>query len=75
MFGKENEDFKKLTATNLKFCFTLLSAFTADFIKVFPQVKSTFEKQTLRDQIMLNFHNKMVRGDRYSINEAWRSLE
>lgn len=75
MFGKDTEEFKELTATNLRFCFSLLSVFIADYINLFPEVKATFEKLDLHKQIALNTHNKMLRGDEYSINEAWRNLE
>ena len=34
-----------------------------------------FEKLEIYKQIALNAHNKMLRGDAYSINEAWKNLE
>jgi hypothetical protein len=74
MFGKETEAFSSLVLIDMKFCFTLFSIFVADYLKVFPQIKETFEKQSLRDQIMLNFHNKMLRGEEYSINDSYKSL-
>lgn len=42
---------------------------------LFPSVKETFEKLSLRDQVVINFYNKMMRGDEYSINEKWKELE
>jgi len=75
MFSKENEEFKQLTTTNLKYCFSLMSVFIADYINLFPQVKDTFEKLEIHKQIALNAHNKMLRGDAYSINDAWKNLE
>ncbi|HPY58780.1 MAG TPA: DUF5677 domain-containing protein [Bacteroidales bacterium] len=75
MFSKENEAFKQLTTTNLKYCFSLMSVFIADYIHLFPAVKVTFEKLEIYKQIALNAHNKMLRGDAYSINEAWKNLE
>lgn len=74
MFGKETEAFKGLVLIDMKFCFVLFSIFVADYLKVFPQIKQTFEKQSIRDQIMLNFHNKMMRGEEYSINDSFKSL-
>jgi hypothetical protein len=75
MFSKENEEFKQLTTTNLKYCFSLMSVFVADYICLFPQVKDTFEKLEIYKQIALNAHNKMLRDDAYSINDAWKNLE
>lgn len=74
MFSKENEEFKQLTTTNLKYCFSLMSVFIADYISLFPQVKGTFEKLDIYKQIALNAHNKMLRDDSYSINESWKNL-
>lgn len=75
MFSKENEGFKQLTTTNLKYCFSLMSVFVADYINLFPQVKDTFEKLEIYKQIAINAHNKMLRDDAYSINDAWKNLE
>lgn len=75
MFSKENEEFKQLTTTILKYCFSLMSVFVADYINLFPQVKATFEKLEINKQIALNAHNKMLRDDAYSINDAWKNLE
>jgi len=75
MFSRQNEEFKQLTTTNLKYCFSLMSVFVADYIYLFPQVKATFEKLEIYKQIALNAHNKMLREDSYSINDAWKKLE
>ena len=75
MFSKQHEEFKQLTTTNLKYCFSLMSVFVADYINLFPQVKDTFEKLEIYKQIALNTHNKMLRDDSYSINDAWKKLK
>lgn len=67
MFSQEAEEFKKITTANLNYCFSILSIFVADYIKLFPKVKSTYNKLPLRDQIVIDFHNKMVRGEQHSI--------
>lgn len=75
MFNKQYEEFKQLTTTILKYCFSLMSVFIADYINLFPRVKDTFEKLETYKQIALNTHNKMIRDDSYSINDAWKNLE
>lgn len=75
MFSRENEEFKQLTTTNLKYCFSLMSVFIADYISLFPNVKQTFEELEIYKQIALNAHNKMLRDNAYSINDAWKNLE
>lgn len=75
MFGKEDEAFKRLTTTNLKYCFSLLGVFIADYINLFSQVKETFEELEIHKQIAINAHNRMLRGDEFSINDAWKNLE
>jgi len=75
MFDKESEAFKSLTAFNFKYCFSFLSVFIADYINLFPNAKTIFEKLSLEKQIAINSFNKMLRGNDYSINEAWKNLE
>jgi hypothetical protein len=74
MFGKADEPFKFLTASNLKYCCSLLSVFIADYINLFPETKVTFEKMEIEKQIALNALNKLLRGDAFSINDAWKIL-
>lgn len=74
MFGQSSA-FKDLTTFNMKYCFSLFSIFVADYMKVFPNVKSTYSKQSIKSQILLNSHNKMIRGESYSISDAWKNLE
>jgi predicted transcriptional regulator with HTH domain len=75
MFSKEDEAFKSLTTTSMKYCFTLLSIFIADYIKVFPQIQETYNAQEIQDQILMNFHNHMMRDEKFSINDSWKALE
>ena len=75
MFDKESEAFKNLTALNFKYCFSFLSVFIADYIYLFPDAKTIFDKLSLEKQIAINSFNKMLRGNDYSINEEWKSLE
>lgn len=74
MFSKEEEAYKSLTTTSMKYCFSLLSMFIADYIKLFPNILETYNKQDLVSQIVLNFHNQMMRGEAHSINDAWKEL-
>lgn len=74
MFSKEEEAFKSLATTSMKYCFALLSMFIADYIKLFPEILETYNKQDLVSQIVLNFHNQMMRGETQSINDAWKEL-
>jgi len=74
MFGKQDEAFKALTAINLKYCFSLMSVFVADYINLFPETRDTFERLEIEKQLAINTHNKMLRGEMYSINDAWKIL-
>ena len=74
MYDKEDEAFKKMTIANLRYCIYLMSVFIADYMVLFPQIKETFEKLSIEKQIALNEHNRMLRGDVFSINSAWQNL-
>ena len=75
MFDKESEAYKSLTVLNFKYCFSFLSVFIADYIYLFPDVKTIFEELSTGKQIVINSLNKLLRGDDFSINEAWKNLE
>lgn len=70
MFNKEDAPFLKLTNSNLLHYFRLTSIFIADYLKLFPSAKSTFDSLNIRDQIVINFHNTFLRGYDYSINDS-----
>lgn len=74
MFKKEGEAYKGISVFNLRYCIKLASIFLADFVIFFPATKSTFENRSEFDQIMLNFFNRMFRGDEKSISEVWKKL-
>ncbi|MDO1451094.1 DUF5677 domain-containing protein [Rhodocytophaga aerolata] len=74
MFGKDDEAYKFKTTNNMRYCFALLSIFIADYIKVFPGTQKTFDSLPIELQIMLNAYNKMIRGENFSINDAWKVL-
>jgi len=74
MFRVEKEDFKGITVFNLRFCFAMGSIFLGDLIRLFPEMKATFEGLSEKEQILLNFYNRMLRDDDKSINEAWKLL-
>jgi len=75
MFEVGNEGFKGITVFNIKLCVALMSSFIGDYIRLFPEVKTTFENRPEIDQIMLNFYNRVLRGDEKSISEVWKKLE
>jgi hypothetical protein len=75
MFDKGDKVFQRLTNHNLTYLTVLLSIYTADFINLFPEVNVTYNKQSIGDQVVMNFHNMTMRGDDYSINEIWKELQ
>lgn len=74
MFRKKDSAFIELVITNVNFCIALSSVFLADYINVFSNTLTTFEKRSDIEQIMLNFYNKMLRGEEYAINETWKKI-
>ena len=75
MFDKDDEEFKHMTVANLRYCIYFMSVFVADYIYLFPPAKETFEKLSIEKQILLNCHNKLFRGDEFSINNTFENLE
>jgi hypothetical protein len=75
MFKLDEEVFPQMVNFNLKIAFFMFSIFIADYIKLFPTVLQTYEKMSLRDQIVINFHNTMTRNYDYSINESYKACE
>lgn len=75
MFEKKGEPFKQLTNTNLTYFFSLMSIFIADLIHLFPNTIKTFERLSIRDQIVIDFYNIFHRGREYSINDSWKVVD
>lgn len=75
MFKKDNPEFIQLAVTGMKSCFVFLSICLADYIRLFPQVMKTYESFSIEDQILLNFHNRLARGEEYSISDKWKLLD
>lgn len=75
MFGEKGKEYKNMTIFNLRYCHFLSSIFIADFIKVFPESYPIFEKLPVIKQAIINFYNKMIRGEKYSINDSLSILK
>lgn len=75
MFKPGEEVFFKILNFNLKIAFFMFSIFIADYIKFFPSVLKTYEEMSLRNQIVINFHNTMARNYDYSINDSWKKCK
>ena len=72
MFKLGVEEFPRTVNFHIKHFFMLTSLFVADYIKLFPTVQKTFDSLSIRDQIVINFHNTFLRGQDFSINESWQ---
>lgn len=75
MFKVGEESFPQLVNFNLNIAFLLFSIFIADYINLFPSVIKIYESINIRDQIVIDFHNILARGQKYSINNSWKALE
>jgi hypothetical protein len=75
MFKKGDEEFPRITNSNLKYFFALTSIFIADYIKLFPTVQTTFDNMDIRDQIVINYHNTLFRGHDFSINDSSKAVD
>lgn len=74
MFKKGEEEYIQISITGMKFCFMLLSVYLSDYIRMFPQIQKTYNTFPIEDQILLDFHNRLTRGNEYSISDAWTAL-
>ena len=72
LFKKGIEGFKDMTNFNLNNVFVFLSVFIADYINYFPETKNIYEEMTLLDQVLIDFHQIIMRGEVYSINDNYK---
>lgn len=75
LFKKGEEAYLHKVKFNLKIAFYMLSIFIADYINLFPAVLKTYESMNLKDQIVINLNNVIMRSHDYSINKAWEAME
>lgn len=74
LFHPGHEYFTQLSNFSLNCVFILVSCFIADYVHLFPAVLHTYNSLPLLDQIAINFHNKLLRGMEFSINDSWKAL-
>lgn len=74
MFPKNDPEYVNISLSCMYYCFSFLSIFLADYIRLFPNIKATYMELSLEDQILLNFHNRLIRGESYSICDSWKQL-
>lgn len=72
MFERETSPYKDRVINHLEFAFMMFSVFIADYINLFPTVLETYEKMSSKEQIVINFHNRLARGKNYDINNAYK---
>lgn len=74
-FQPETKGFIGMTTFNLQYFYLLTSIFIADYINLYPNLKTVFDSLPLMNQLIINFHNNFARGNYdYSINDSWKSL-
>lgn len=76
LFAKD-KPFIDIILLNVKFSMVLLSIFLADYIKLFPEIKTDFFlKEDISTQMTLDTYNKFIRGDNFLIDDNWvKALE
>jgi hypothetical protein len=74
MFEDQKDSYIQLSTLNLRFAAYFICVFIADYIHVFPQLKETFERLKLEEQIMINGINGLVRGPDFAVNSSLSHL-
>ena len=72
LFAKD-KPFIPIVLLNVKFCMVLLSIFLADYIRLFPEVKTNFFlKEDTLTKMSLDAYNKWIRGGEFMIDADWK---
>ncbi|MBS4064442.1 MAG: hypothetical protein KGZ74_07765 [Chitinophagaceae bacterium] len=74
MFSNDKKPFLQFSQTKIEYSIILLSIFLADFIKLFPSVRTTFEEIPQSEQLILSYPNYLARGESYKINNIIEKL-
>ncbi|MEQ8519999.1 MAG: hypothetical protein RLN79_03680 [Cytophagales bacterium] len=74
IFDTEHKHYLRLAYTNLRYAFMMSSVFITEYLNLFPELMKYFNQISIPDQILLNFHNTVARGEKYSINDTWKIL-
>lgn len=74
MFKRGEEEYINISISGMRMAFILLSIYLSDYMRLFPQIKETYNNFAIEDQILLNVHNRIARDDEYSISDAWKQL-
>lgn len=66
-FKKDAPDCIQFGALAATYTIIFMSVFLSDYIRLFPEIKRTFDNLPPREQILLDMYNKQKRGKQYSI--------
>ena len=75
LFKPMQDNFTHTSIFLLKSTAMLVSFFIAEYIKLFPSAKASFESLPLIEQIAINFHLGMIQIDRMTINNTLDELD
>lgn len=66
-FQKDTMEFVNLANTAVHFAVAISSVFIADYIRKYPNVQSTFDALCPYQQMLIDYYNRLIRGEQYAI--------
>lgn len=59
-----------MTNFNIKTTLCMIAIFIADYIHYFPKIGAVYNSLDIEERVVIDFHNRLGRGERYSILES-----
>lgn len=67
LFSKTEQGYLEMSNYNMKTTLCMIGIFIADYIHYFPNTIDVFNSLDFEDRVVIDFHNMLGRGERYSI--------
>lgn len=70
MFSPFEQGYLKISNFNMKTTLCMIGIFIADYIHYFSNIVDVFNSLDFEDRVVIDFHNRLARGEGYSIIES-----
>ena len=67
LFSTSEQGYLEMSNFNIKTTLCMIGVFIADYVHYFPSIADVFNSFDFEERVVIDFHNRLARGEKYSI--------